>query len=582
MIAIRALLLAGALAGLADGVSLLFENPRSFEGWGARASFLAASTVLVAIPGLVAGWVVGLPGCLGSRNRWGGLAQRPRLLLGIAAALGLFLWAGVRVHVRFHFGEPLLSSTGIRSSVLVALASGVAAWLLTRVTGSAMERAIRSRALLPIGGFALAILAWVAMPGPSRTEPPPPGPGAEPGARSVLLITLDTFRADRLSCAGYPHPTTPVLDRLARSGAHWQTARVPIPLTNPSHASLFTGLAPPEHGVRNNGIALPANIPALIPEMAARGWATGAFVSGIPLKAGLSGLARGFSHYDDAFSLLEKIHPMLTSLAIVRAANRLFPVDLIERRARDTARAAREWMREAPDPFIAWVHLFDAHSPYDPPRLLRDRLALPDGRPWPHPDYDAELREIDRQLAGVLRDFERLASGRGLVVVVGDHGEGLGDHGDLTHGKELHAEDLRVPLIWNDARSAASGRVLAATVSTLDVGAAILRSARPAGGDTMLPESSEAEVLAWTFAPEGRHDRMAIVHPDGRKLIRNLDTGEEQAFDLKEDPGEARPLDPIDPRWEELRLASPGDPAGHASDLDPETVRKLRSLGYLH
>jgi hypothetical protein len=382
---------------------------------------------------------------------------------------------------------------------------------------------------------------------------------------------------------------------------------------------MMTGLLPREHGVLNNGMRYEGDAATSAELLAERGFHTGAFVSGIPLKAGLSGLDRGFTKYDDSFSVFDRLHPMVTSLAVLRAANRVLPIDLVERRAHATVAAARSWMRSARHPMFAWVHLYDPHSPYDAPEILRARFAHESakwsahGKPvtdWPVADYDAELRETDRHLEDLLREMEIRDLDRssrewlGEVVVTADHGEGLEQHGELTHGSLLHEEDLRVPMIR--ARATESLTLEIINMSPIPTNRArwsvseqpfpltsLWRSLLSAAGlepPTHRPgPTHEMRVLSETFAPEGRESKAAFIEtvphplvPVGRKLIVNFATGETQAYDLAADPGETRPLDSSGPDWADMRAMIPAPDSTTASKIDPEVKRRLESLGYVH
>jgi len=576
--ALAAGLLLGLGAGGWDAVAILAGNPRSFTGAADAARFAAGSVALYAAAGLPAGaLLVAIP-------------RRPIAWVSVGLAAWLFVWAGVRVHVRWFFGEPLTDPryAGVNLALLAACAG--AAWLFHRALGRRLRPALAPARLAVAALVAGAITAGLMRGGGSTASGGDAGP-PPPGARDVLLVTWDTTRADHLSVYGYPRGTTPALDRLAREAALWTDLWAPIPLTNPSHASLFTGLTPREHKVRNNGTPLPADVATVVPALSDAGWRCGAFVSGIPLKAGLSGLAPGFSTYDDAFSPLERVHPMLTTLAGVRVADRVLPVDFIERRADRTADAAIAWLERTHGPRFLWVHFFDPHTPYAAAPPLRSRFARPSvwtahGVPaheWPVADYDAELRATDRATRRLLDAFERTSGGAGVVVMTADHGEGLGQHGELAHGTLLFAEDLRVPGIVAGVDTLAGIRTGLAT--TVRIGAL----ARDAAGLERDPEDEAPAdaplatdvVRLETFAPEGRQDRSAVIDRAGRKAEVVWATGEERAFDLRADPGESRPR-PVDEIAPDLRqfLTAPGRAASEA--LDPEVVRRLRALGYLH
>ena len=224
---------------------------------------------------------------------------------------------------------------------------------------------------------------------------------------SVLLVTIDTLRADRLGAYGGPAPT-PVLDALAARGARFATAIAPAPLTAPSHASILSARIPPRHGVRDNGgFVLPDSVPVVAARFREAGYATAAFVSGFPLDRRF-GLARGFDTYDDR-------------LPRGRDARR---APYVERPADQTTGAALGWIAGRTGRWFVWVHYFDPHAPYEPPAEF--------GPPRTSTPYDGEIafvdREVGRLLAGI-GDPERT-----LVLVTADHGESLGDHGEETHG----------------------------------------------------------------------------------------------------------------------------------------------------
>ncbi|MFN8176565.1 MAG: sulfatase [bacterium] len=577
-------LLFGLLAGAWDAISIVLENPHSFGAVRSIASFAGASLAGYGGLGLAAGAVLGLVLRSTSRRAAPGAVS-------VALALWLFFWAGVRVHVRWFFGEPLLAAPSLVANALLFGGCAAAAALarpLTRRVAAAGESA-------PGIGAGLALIAIGAIAagfGPTRPFPPPARETPPAGARDVLLVTLDTTRADHLSSYGYPRGTTPSIDRLARTGACdvlWASA----PLTNPSHCAILSGVSPRSTGVLNNGTALPPGVPTVAELLSQQGWTCAAFVSGIPLKAGLSGLSRGFRVYDDAFSPLERVHPMLTSLAIVRVADRLLPGDLLERRAADTVDAAIGWLARPARPRFVWVHLFDPHTPYRAARPLVHRFAresapwTASGRAmtsWPIADYDAEIRGTDLALGRLLRAFEE-TSPDGAVVIVADHGEGLLQHGELTHGSLLFEEDLRIPWIVRGAGPTSPGAEarlegLAPPRASTEASAVLRALAR---GEA-LPPAGTGRLVADTFPPEGRGRRTAVcgLLPDGRigKTMIDWERGERVAFDLAADPGETRPADASGSAWAVLEPPAPD--AASAEELDPEVARRLKSLGYVH
>ncbi len=401
------------------------------------------------------------------------------------------------------------------------------------------------------------------------------GVPAAPLARpNVLLITLDTTRADRIGSYGYGGVSTPHLDRLAASGVRFDQALSPAPLTLPAHASLMTGRQPYLHGVRNNGyFTLSADLPTLAEAFAAAGYQTAAFVSAFVLDRQF-GLAQGFAHYDD-------------TLEPARGAEA--SIDL-ERRGDRTAAAAGQWLagRASGQPFFVWVHLFDPHDPYAPPSPFREPFA---GRL-----YDGEIAFTDAVIGPLL---ERAGYGTSptLVVVAGDHGESLGEHGESTHGLFVYESALRVPLIMAGAGVTASA-VVAEPVRLMDVAPTLtdlagvealadaegrsLRALMMSHGPTEDPPPAYAETyfpqffMGWSPLRSLRVGRWKFI-----------DAPEPELYDLSVDGGERSNVIAGEPaRAESLRRALTSTLAAHANTMTPTPMsddarRRLASLGYV-
>lgn len=395
----------------------------------------------------------------------------------------------------------------------------------------------------------------------------------------VLLITLDTTRADRLGSYGYAAASTPNLDRLAAEGVRFDRALSPVPLTLPAHASLMTGRQPFTHGVRNNGhFVLPPEVPTLAAAFAARGYDTAAFVSSFVLDRQF-GLARGFAHYDDR---LDEAPPgPAVSLEL-------------ERRGDRTVAAARAWLAGAARqgstrPYFLWVHLYGAHDPYLPPSPFRERFA---DRP-----YDGEIA-FDDAVTGELLAATRYGTDRGpLVVVTGDHGESLGNHGESTHGLFVYDSVLRVPLIvaWPGVVAPA---VATPAVGLIDVAPMILdlagadalagaegRSLRPLlrGGG---PKDESPPVYAETYFPQ-YFMRWSPLRAIAAGRWKYIDAPEPELYDLHADPSEQTNLVAREPtRVASLKRALGGmigAGAGRVAStpLTADARERLASLGYL-
>lgn len=243
---------------------------------------------------------------------------------------------------------------------------------------------------------------------------------------NLLIVTIDTLRADRVSAYGFAAGTTPAMDAVAREGILFEDAVVHAPQTRPSHASLFTGRLPFEHGIRDNfSKPLDANTPTLASILKQRGYATGGFIGAYPVSRD-SGLQRGFDVFDDPFAAASSV-----------ATRR----DRSERRGAEVVDRALEWLGASRSaPFFAWVHLFDPHAPYEPPPPFAQRFAKD--------LYAGEVAYADSQVQRLLDWIERQGPRETtLVVVLSDHGEGLGDHGENEHGFFIYDTTLRVPLV---------------------------------------------------------------------------------------------------------------------------------------
>ena len=395
---------------------------------------------------------------------------------------------------------------------------------------------------------------------------------------NVLLITLDTTRADHLGCYGYGPARTPNLDRLAAEGVRFARAYCPAPLTLPAHSSILTGLYPATHGVRNNGHDLAAKWPTLASILKGRGFATAAFVSSFSVDSRF-GLGRGFDVYDDTFDVQ----------APLKGAN-------AERRAEATFGRFTRWLeKNGGTRFFAWIHYYDPHLPYDPPSPEKEASA---GRP-----YDGEIAYMDRYVGAVLEALEdRGLRDKTLIVVAGDHGEGLGDKVETGHGIFLYEETLRVPLIVQDAAAFPKPRVVAGPVRLVDVAPTILETLGLAGeaaameGRSLVPWIKDPDrpgpaCLVETFYPRenfGWSELVGLV--DGSwKLIQ---APRPELYDLAADPGETANLAASSPaKADEMRQALERELVGLSAKSGPATgptaVRsgdreRLRSLGYVN
>ena len=270
---------------------------------------------------------------------------------------------------------------------------------------------------------------------------------------NVLLITLDTTRTDRLGCYGSARALTPALDDLAGAGVVFEEAYATVPLTLPSHATILTGRYPPEHGLRINGEGvLPADVPTLAELLARRGYRTGAFVSAFVLNRKF-GLDRGFEIYDD-----ELAGGAYVETELYRSRPGAAAVD-----------AAIEWLTgNRRGRFFCWVHLFDPHVPYDPHAELW-------GTKFADQPYDAEIAYVDLQVDRLMQFLRETGRDRNtLIVIAGDHGEGLGEHNEPTHGYMLYNTTMHVPLLIVRPEGSTEGARVSEPVSLVDLAPTIL------------------------------------------------------------------------------------------------------------
>lgn len=396
---------------------------------------------------------------------------------------------------------------------------------------------------------------------------------------NILFITLDTTRADRIGCYGYGPAQTPQLDALAQRGVLFERAYAPAPMTSPSHTSMFTGLWSPEHGVTTNGRdGLAEDIPTVAEALSQRGYSTAAFVAAFVLNSRF-GLNRGFDVYDDNLSAEQTTTDQLHQ----------------SRDGREVIDSAVDWLTEhhqshSSQPFFCWVHLYDAHDPYVEHRdEFGETFA---GRP-----YDAEIAYTDR-LVGRLFDLlkQQKIDDNTLIVVVGDHGESLGEHGEITHGYMLHDSTLRVPLIISDPRRPALPKKVATPVTLVDLFPTLLS----AGGAKVPGDCSGQSLLpalnGTPLAPRTCYSRteepylqafwspLQCITTERWRYVR---TTKPELYDLSNDPQElvnlfatqpdqARELEKVLTVFESgLKMRS-----GTNVAISTEERRALESIGY--
>ena len=398
---------------------------------------------------------------------------------------------------------------------------------------------------------------------------------------NVVLITLDTTRADRIGAYGYEKASTPNLDRLAREGILFEECITPTAFTLPSHASMMTGLYPPAHGVRLNGDAALADSQITLAErLSESGYRTGAFVGAFVLD-GRWGISQGFQHFDDKFHI---------------APDQKLDLAKVQRPASDVVDAALKWLeQDSSKPFFAWLHMYDAHTPYEPPEPYRSRFAA-GGRSGM---YDGEIAFADSQ-AGRLMEW---LDARGLrdntvVIVTADHGEGLGDHNESEHGYYIYDYAVRVPLIIR--LPGAKALRVTPQVRTVDLFPTVLeltgsKAPEAIDGQSLVPlmdgrdEKTRRLAYSESVAPKIQYGWAGLygLRSNQHKFI---EAPKSELYDLASDPRETKNrLDDMRRVALELKRelaairerAAARAPKLQEANLDAETMAKLASLGYL-
>lgn len=402
-----------------------------------------------------------------------------------------------------------------------------------------------SRDQLPYGRLLFVITVALCFAACSN-EPSPSSSQAAEELPAILLVTLDTTRADRLGIESEA-AQTPHLDALAARGTVFSHAYSTAPTTLPAHTSMLTGLYPVVHGVHENARYLSGDQELISDHLKRRGYTTAAFISGFPL-AQQFGLARGFDHYDDDFG------------------------DAVERSAdRTTRRALAYLQRPAADRLFLWVHYYDPHDPYAPPEPFQD-VADP---------YDGEITFMDHELGRLLAVFQDRYASAHKILIVGDHGEALGDHGEVLHGNLLYQGVMRVPLIV--AGTGVGKAVEPQPVSTRRVFHTLLDWAGE-HQDLQLLSGVTEPVLGEAMKPHLQYgwQPQVMAVQDRLKIIRS---GETEIYDVVSDPAEAHNLSGrVEPDRALLAAVSEylSQPLAQqeTATLDQETRERLASLGY--
>lgn len=385
---------------------------------------------------------------------------------------------------------------------------------------------------------------------PAHAAPPP-----------IILISIDTLRADHLSCYGYPHMKTPAIDSLAADGILFEEHLSAVPLTLPSHSSMLTGLYPPRHGVRDNGgFYLDDGFTTVAESLRDAGYRTGGFVGAFVLDRRW-GIAQGFDVYSDDFDVI--------------AAGDV-PMDYIQRRASDVIAMAKPFM-EGPAPFFCFLHLYDPHTPYEPPEGFKATT--------PFPLYDGEIAYVDAELKGLFTWLKQ----KGLydqawIILVSDHGESLGEHQETTHGFFVYRSTLRVPLIIKRPRGVGAGSKRVDPTSSVDIAPTLLAAAGQklaCDGVDLFGQIGTRILYSETFYPRYHYNWSELLSVSDSRL-QFIDAPRPELYNHREDPAERvnlyRGAEVSAFRSEIDRIG--GRSHGEPQKVDAETLEKLRALGY--
>jgi arylsulfatase A-like enzyme/Flp pilus assembly protein TadD len=401
---------------------------------------------------------------------------------------------------------------------------------------------------------------------------------------NVVFITLDTVRADHLHCYGYKKIQTPNIDSLAASGTLFEKAVTQTPLTDPSHASMFTGLNPNVTGVRDTGgFPLQPKFTTLATILQKNGWNTAAFISASVLEKAF-GFNQGFSVYDDHMSHMGENNG--TPLGENNG------VPFATRPATLTVDHAIAWLNsQSSQPFMMWLHLYDAHEPYHPPEQFRQQ--------YPDAPYDAEIAYEDQQLGRFLAAVKaKSPADKTLFILLSDHGESLGDHGEYNHGIFLYDSTVRIAWIMSGPGVPAGMRI-EQQARTIDVQPTVLdllggKSPSEVQGTSMVPAFSGKQVPSNYSYEETLYPKINM----GWAELRGIHTAhwmyvrapKSELYDLDKDPRELNNVIDAHPKeYRELeqqlklqdRLGANGSETVVANQMDQKTMEQLKSLGYV-
>jgi len=405
----------------------------------------------------------------------------------------------------------------------------------------------------------------------------------KPSDLNVLIFTLDTTRSDHIGCYGYPNIHTPNIDLVASEGILFQNATSQSPLTLPSHASIFTGTYPPFHGVKDNGgFYLEEDKVTLAEQLQTKGWATGAFVGAFVLDSRW-GLDQGFDHYYDNFDFAKYKRISLAS---------------VQREGGEVIKAFFEWFdKHSHERFFSWIHFYDPHTPYDPPEPFKSQYES-----QPFGSYDGEIAYVDSLIGKVLDSLrEKKLLDKTIIVIVGDHGESLGEHHESAHGFFIYDATVSVPMIIRLPSASLKGKTIASQVQNVDLFPTLceildLPISEKVQGESLLPliigrkMKKERRAYSETYYPRYHYgwSDLKSLRTSKYKFIM---APRPELYDLDLDPHELENIYeqnlPLareftrDLKALEEKMAQEGIEDKGPRKLDDEAREKLMALGYI-
>lgn len=545
-------------------------------------------------PGLTPYLVLGMAGALCAKI----IGHR----LGPRSAAFLFFWLGLAFcitpmgicYFQDHYpGVPLWSKMGLFIALVIAglafiitIAMALAGERLSRLNNRNPGKPVFNTAVficLPLGILIAALAAPLGLlsePLPPRLDQQP-APGAAPVKKNVVLISVDTLRADHLPAYGRKDLKTPNIDRLLKGGLIYSRARSTASFTLAGHTGMLTGRHPAGLGILSNESLVPEDIETIAGALNQAGWATTAILSSASLTPE-SGIDRGFAHCYTPYSLMKKSYTDFLEMSLPKLISSLFDPILWSCSNRKTADTALAWLSDSGpgQPFFLFIHFWGVHSEYKPP--LRYYWSANRSDPFlsrftDSGRYRGELLDVDDQVGRIFDWLEEEGLWDDTIIVLtADHGEGLWEHGYLKHIWEVYEEQLRVPLIIHPAGASGETTIRDALISTAAVPNLVLHQLGFLEGE---PETEEYVRSISAFA------RKTAITDGDRKQILVRKTDDLSSYDLRSDPGELKDLKLDQQTWPDLtgpltgwRIENQDDSGINAS---PERLRGLKALGYL-